>query len=507
VIAWRCPGTLHGLCASVWRLLGLATLLFCGLLGLGPAHASDATLWLASGVDADRAREAATLLGHVDVAIRPVGELAHAVQVVGVVDRRIEDLCGGPVDVEAWRGRLSSGREQLQLLDLNGALSTFARLQAELPCLTGLLAPGDVFRFHLSSAEVDLVVARSESSSEDMADFYRREARAAAARAAASAPYGRPPDDTLVEARQLLTSVRAAQSNQRPARVVVAGPHERVWWDGTPADRVPFDVPPGTHVFQLTDGSRKVVAVQVAVLGPGDAAVVWARPDATPLSTDDIQAAVRTLAQTGRAPIGLAQSLRALSLDGPSYIVTGDEHGVALWGADGDMVRLKLVDPPVSASGQSRKATQAASSSPGLDGAFVLGPSLGIELPGAAPLLGILVGGRVGVARSAVLTISVDSAARDLPGSTGWPATGRVSVVAGARYRLPARWWDVGVEGGFAASVGHGLGDTRPVPVLGAVSSLRLPAQTLVGVRLSGRAAWQPGGVVAGGAVLLDLGN
>ncbi|MCK6502334.1 hypothetical protein L6R53_02870 [Myxococcota bacterium] len=330
-----------------WRAPALA---LC-LATAGPARAADATLWLASGVEPDRAREAAALLGHADPQLRPVGELSRAVQVIGVVDRRIEDLCGGPVPVETWRARLEEGRSQLQLLDVPGALATFGVLQAELPCLVGLLSPGDAFRFHLSAAEVDLVAARSEPAGSELVAFYTEEATRAARRAAATGPWMDPPADTLVEARQLLTRVRAEAAAQAPARVVVAGPWDRVWWNGTAADRVPFDVPAGTHVFQLTDGTRAVVAVQVAELPPGGAAVVWARPDAAPLSTDDVIDAARTLAEAGRAPIGLAQSLWALSAEGPSYVVTGDDARVKLWGADGDLVRLRLVDPPEGSSG------------------------------------------------------------------------------------------------------------------------------------------------------------
>lgn len=333
---------------------GWGALLLLGV-GAGPARAEDATLWLASGVDSQRAVDAAALLGHVDPRVRPVGELARAVQVIGVVDRRIEDLCGGPVQVEAWRARLEQGRSQLQLLDVPGALATFGVLQAELPCLVGLLSPGDAFRFHLSAAEVDLVAASSEPPGSDLVAFYTDEATRAARRAAATGPWMDPPPDTLVQARQLLTRVRAEIAGQAPARVVVAGPADRVWWNGTAADRVPFDVPAGTHVFQLTDGTRAVIAVQVAELAPGQAAVVWARPDAAPLSTDDVIAAARTLAEAGRAPIGLSQSLWVLSREGPSFLVTGDEQRVRLWGADGELVRLRLVDPPEGSGNKGKR--------------------------------------------------------------------------------------------------------------------------------------------------------
>lgn len=496
--------------ARAWAVWLLTVLLWALLWALLPAsaRATDATLWLASGVDADRARAAAALLGHVDAEVRPVGELARAVEVVGVVDRRIETLCGGPVDVGAWRTRLEEGRAQLQLLDLQGALSSFAMLEAELPCLTGLLSPGDVFRFHLSAAEVQLVTARSEPAGSELAGFYRSEARYAARRAAAAAPYVGVPADTLVEARQLLAQVRTELSAERPARVVVAGPYDRVWWNGTPADRVPFDVPPGTHVFQLTDGTRRVVAVQVTELAPGGAAVIWARPDATPLSTDDVLEAARTLAETGRAPIGLAPSLRALSLDGPSYVVTGDAEQVKLWGADGELVRLRLVDPPSGRSTASERGRMSSGggSGGGIDGALVVGLVGGVASSPVQELAGVALGARVGVAAPVVLTASVEAAAHGLPGSEDWPGTGRVAVHGGPRYRLPTRWWDVGVEGGVAVLVGQGSGGGA-LPLVRGITSIRLPPTTLAGLRLSAHGGWQPAGFVAGGALLLDLGG
>jgi len=307
-------------------------------------------------VDVDQARHSLSLIGKTDPEVHSIEALATAVQIVGVVDRRVEDMCGGPASVQAWRDELARGRSALQLLDLEQALASFGLLDAELPCLTGLLSPGDTFRFYLSATELDLVQARSRGDDPTLAAFYLGEAERSARRAAAAGPYVRIPTDTLTEARELLGRVRAEQARQAPARVAVAGPAEQVWWDGTPADKVPFDVPAGTHVFQLTaPDSATVVAVQVVDLAPGQPVVVWARPDALPLTTPDLQRAALTLAESGRAPVGLAPTLRALSASGPSFVVTGDADQLRFWGADGDIVRLSLVDPPQGSTHHSHK--------------------------------------------------------------------------------------------------------------------------------------------------------
>ncbi len=488
-----------------------------------PAWASDATLWLEKGVDTDRARQAAQKLGHADPELRALDDLVDAVQVVGVVDRRIEDLCGGPVELNDWRGRLVQARADLQFLDLSAGLAAFSRLEAELPCLTRRLAPDDVFRFHLSTAELHLVVAESRADDVEVASFHLDEARVAAARAVTAGPDMDAPEATLQAATDLLDAVRADARDAAPARVVVVGDAALVYDNGNPAEATPpargsapgrghsLDVPAGTHVFQLSDpGDAAVVAVQLAELPPGSAAVVWARPDAAPMGRSELRAAVRTLATTGRAPVGLGPSLLALSGGGPAYVVTRDGERIRLWGADGQQVRLRLADPPVGRTAADTRAPR--HGSPGTKGdlAMHLGLIGGLlDAPPTAPGAGLEVGGRVGLAVPVVLTVALDVAADRLPGVVeDWTGTGRVGLHGGLRLRPRSRLADLGVEGGVLAPVGHALADdarTLHGSVRG-IGSLRLPPDSLVGLRLS---AWgglvTPGGWQAGGGLAVEL--
>ncbi|MCB9777476.1 MAG: hypothetical protein H6742_02805 [Alphaproteobacteria bacterium] len=315
------------------------------LSGAGVARAAPATLWVQPGISAERARAAAAMLGHGDAAVEPLGALPAAVQVVQVVDRRIEQLCGGPVSLSAWRAEVADGRRALQTLDIDGALASMALAEADLPCVTEKLAPADAFSFFLATAEVHLVASHAVGRDEGEARIQRDSARYAAGRAAAAGALLQPPADTLREAAELLGEVRAGLRGEPPARVVVAGDVGRVWLDGQ-AMRESVDVLPGAHVVQLTDREGAVVAVELVEVGPGAAVVVWARPDDVPLTRESLEAGVSLLASEGRAPVGLGPALHALD---PAFVVTGNDQQLRIFGADDGRVRLRLVDPPDAA--------------------------------------------------------------------------------------------------------------------------------------------------------------
>ncbi len=466
----------------------------------GPARAADARIWVEEGTHPGRAVFAAELLGHVQPQLHPLSELVDSVQVVGVIDRRIEDLCGGPVDLDDWRVRLDQGRGQVQLLDLSSALATFGILDAELPCLTRLVAPQDVVRFHLSKVELHLLVAQSRQDQPADVAFHQDEARFAARRAVTAGPDLPLPDDTLPEAAALVEAVRQAQLDAPRARVVVAGDARRVFDNGRPAAGA-VDVIPGTHVFQLTDaGGEQVIAVQLADLAPGSAAVVWARPDAAPMTRAELEAAVQTLETDGRAPVGLAPSLQALSSDGPAYVLTREGDRVRMWGADGDRVVLRIVDPPVGLSTAQDPQDEGVSG----DVAMSLGGVGKVVGPGLDPAVGVEVGGRFGLHPMLALTLSVDVAAVAAPLLEDWTDTGLVSGHGGLRWRLPSRLWDVGVEGGAMLVVGDGGGDL--LPSVRGVTSLRLPPVSLVGLRVGAFGGWLgPDGWQVGAGLSVDL--
>lgn len=302
-------------------------------------------VWLAEGIDEGRARAVVEVLGDPVVEVRPLSRLAEDVRVAALVDRQVEELCGGPVAVEDWRQRLLQGRTHLQRLELPEALAAFGLLEAELPCLTELILPGDAFRFHLASVELHFVAAGWNIADPALTAFHRQQARLAAGRAAAIGPKVHLPADTLPDAVELLNQVRSGQSGELPARVVVVGPTELVWWNGSPALAEPFEVPPGTQILQLTDGGTQVVAVQVVEVPPGGSLVVWARRESAPLTGAELGEAALSLARSGRVSMVLAPGLLALSHRRAAYLVTETEGRLKVWSEQGGKVLIKLVEP------------------------------------------------------------------------------------------------------------------------------------------------------------------
>lgn len=315
------------------------------MLLLPGARAGDAVVWLAEGIDEGRARAVVELLGDPVIEVRPLSRLGEDVRVAALVDRRVEELCGGPVAVEDWRLRLLQGRAHLQRLELSEALAAFALLEAELPCLTELILPGDAFRFHLASVELHVVAAGWNSADPALAAFHRQQARLSAARAAAIGPKVHLPADTLPDAVDLLNQVRSGQSGELPARVVVVGPPDQVWWNGSPARAEPFEVPPGTQILQLTEGGTQVVAVQVVEVPPGGSLVVWARRESAALTGAEFGEAALSLARSGRVSMVLAPGLQALSHRRAAYIVTETEGRLRVWSEQGGRVLIKLIEP------------------------------------------------------------------------------------------------------------------------------------------------------------------
>jgi hypothetical protein len=289
------------------------------------------------------------------VELRPLSRLGEDVRVAALVDRRVEELCGGPVAVEDWRQRLVQARAHLQRLELPEALAAFGLLEAELPCLTELILPGDAFRFHLASVELHVVAAGWNRLDPALEAFHRQQARLSAARAAAIGPKVHIPADTLAEAEELLNQVRTGLSGELPVRMVVVGPPEQVWWNGSPARAEPFEVPPGTQILQLTDGGTRVVAVQVVEVPAGGSLVVWARPEAAPLTGAEVSEAALSLAQSGRISMVLAPGLQALSHRRAAYLVTEAEGRLRVWAEQGGKVLIKLVEPAAEPEGKPKR--------------------------------------------------------------------------------------------------------------------------------------------------------
>lgn len=314
-------------------------------LWLGSAEASEAAIWLGPEVDEARARAAVELLGETVVEVRPLAGLADDLRVVGLLDRSVEELCGGPIAVEDWRQRLERGRASLQGLVLSEALSGFGVLEAELPCLTELILPGDAFRFHLASVELHRVAAALNAADPTLVAFHEREARLSAGRAAAIGPKVHLPADTLPEAVALLNEVRTAQSVQLPVRLVVFGPAERVWWNGTPAQADPFEVPAGTQILQLTDGGTAVVAVGVVDLLPGEAVLVWADRDIDAPTAAEIGEAAHALGEHGRTSMVLGPVVQALNHRRAAYLVTEHDGRLRVWAEQGGKIMIKLAEP------------------------------------------------------------------------------------------------------------------------------------------------------------------
>ncbi len=325
------------------------------LLLLPGARAAEAVVWLAEGIDQGRARAVVELVGDEVVELRPLERLGEDVRVAALVDRRVEVLCGGPVAVEGWRQRLLQGRAHLQRLELPEALAAFGLLEAELPCLTELILPGDAFRFHLASVELHFVAAEWNRADPALAAFHRQQARLSAARAAAIGPKVHLPTDTLPDAVELLNQVRSGQSGELPVRVVVVGPPEQVWWNGSPARAEPFEVPPGTQILQLTDGSTRVVAVQVVEVPAGGSLVVWAQPESSALTGAEVSEAALNLARSGRVSMVLAPGLQALAHRRAAYLVTESDGRLKVWAEQGGRVLIKLIEPAPKPDGKPAK--------------------------------------------------------------------------------------------------------------------------------------------------------
>lgn len=274
---------------------------------------------------------------------RPLGELHRDVIVAPLVDRRLEQLCGGPVGAMDWRLRLGEARRALQRLELGPALAGFAVLEAELPCLTERLAPEEQLRYRVGAIELHLVASRLHPP--DARAFHLAQARRAAAQAAALGSGLEPPGDTLDEALVALQEARREASGEAPARAVVVGPAERVWWGGRPAGGAVLDLPAGEHLLQLTDEGDRVIAVQLVELAPGGALVIWARPESSPLSGEEVRDGVRALQDGGSASLGLAPALRALSARQEAMIAVRTAGRLRVWSEQDGKLRLRIAEP------------------------------------------------------------------------------------------------------------------------------------------------------------------
>ena len=199
--------------------------------------------------DQERVLQAATALDYGEVALLPGDMFEERVTVVGVEERSADANCGGAVARRTWEGQLEVAHEQLQLLQIDDALSTLAMLELELACWESVFDPDAARTLY---REVEATHELAGEMKPEAAAFHRQEAE---------------------RAREHLAALGV--SPHGTAFVVGGGSLGQVLLDGEPIDRVAERIPAGPHLVQvLSEG--EVVAARTLNLAHDERAVLWA---------------------------------------------------------------------------------------------------------------------------------------------------------------------------------------------------------------------------------------